>query len=58
MYKPLQMGAAQTRNAKDPPLNHPSKYKPPPGGGGLVLTRLAQSILRRKFPSVDKPFRI
>ena len=34
MYKPLQMGAAQTRNAKDPPLNHPSKYKPPPGGGG------------------------
>ena len=32
MYKPLQ--APQTRNAKNPLLNRPSKYKPP---GGLVL---------------------
>ena len=29
MYKPLQ-----TRNAKNPPLNRPSEYKPP---GGLYL---------------------
>ena len=29
MYKPLQ-----TRNTKNPPLNRPSKYKPP---GGLYL---------------------
>ena len=30
MYKPLQ-----TRNAKNSPLNHPTKYKPP--GAGLYL---------------------
>ena len=29
MYKPLQIKAPQTRNAKNPPLNRPSKYKPP-----------------------------
>ena len=29
MYKPLQIQAPQTRNAKNPPLNRPSKYKPP-----------------------------
>ena len=29
MYKTLQIQAPQTRNAKNPPLNHPSKYKPP-----------------------------
>ena len=29
MYKPLQIQALQTRNAKNPPLNRPSKYKPP-----------------------------
>ena len=34
MYKPLQIWAPQTRNTKNPPLNHPSKYKPP---GGLYL---------------------
>ena len=34
MYKPLQIKALQTRNAKSPPLNHPSKYKPP---GGLYF---------------------
>ena len=32
MYKPLQNNISpQTRNAKNPPLNRPSKYKPPPG---------------------------
>ena len=29
MYKPLQKYAPQIRNAKNPPLNRPSKYKPP-----------------------------
>ena len=37
MYKPLQIKAPQTGNAKNPPLNHPSKYKPP---WGLVLGKL------------------
>ena len=68
MYKPLQIQAPQNRNPKNPPLNRPSEYKPP---GGLVLGicpriqrkngkfsshyKLAQSNLKRKFPSVDKP---
>ena len=35
MYKPLHLiYAPQTRNAKNPPLNHPSGYNPP---GGLYL---------------------
>ena len=46
MCKPHQILAPQTRNAKNPPLNRPSKYK---------AIRLAQSILKRKFPSVDRP---
>ena len=68
MYKPLQIKAPQTRNAKSPPLNHPSKYKPPGGlyfeialkykvkkNGKFSWTiGLAQSILKRKFPSVNK----
>ena len=28
MYKPLQISAPQTRNAKNPLLNRPSEYKP------------------------------
>ena len=39
MYKPLQIKAPQTGNAKNPPLNHPSKYKPP---GGLYLENCPQ----------------
>ena len=31
MYKPLQIKAPQTSNAKTPPLNPLSKYKPPEG---------------------------
>ena len=31
MYKPLQIKAPHTGNAKNPSLNRPSKYKPPPG---------------------------
>ena len=31
MYKALQIKAPQTRNAKNSPLNRPSKYKPPGG---------------------------
>ena len=29
MYKPLQIQAPQTVNARNPPLNCPSNYKPP-----------------------------
>ena len=29
MYKTLQIQAPQTGNVKNPPLNRPSKYKPP-----------------------------
>ena len=70
MYKP-----PKTSNAKNPPLNRPSKYKPPGACtweialkykvkqskkrvNSLPTIRLAQSILKRKFPSVDKPLRI
>ena len=31
MYKPLQIYAPQTGNAKNPPLSRPSKYKTPRG---------------------------
>ena len=31
MYKPLQIYAPQSGNAKNPPLNRPSNYKPPWG---------------------------
>ena len=75
MYQPLQIKAPQRGNGKKPPLNRPSKYKPPPGPctwkialkykvkqsktvNLLSTIRLAQSILKRKFPSVDKPLRI
>ena len=49
---------------KAPPCRNPSKYKPPkpitqkPSAktvNFLPTIRLAQSILKRKFPSVDKP---
>ena len=39
MYKPLQIYALQTGNAKTPPLNRPSKYKPP---WGLFLENCPQ----------------
>ena len=52
MYKPLQIQAPQTGNAKNPPLNRPSKYKPP---GGLYLEiALIYKVKQRKngkFPS-------
>ena len=31
MYKHLKIQAPQNRNAKNPPLNRPSGYKPPQG---------------------------
>ena len=71
MYKPLQILAPQNRHAKNPPLNRPSEYKPPGGlflefaleykvkqsknGKFPSNYKLAQSILKRKFPSVHKP---
>ena len=51
MYKPLQIKAPQTHNAKNPPLNHPSKYKLP---RGLVLGNCPQIQSKQsknhKFP--------
>ena len=38
MYKSLQKRAPQNRNAKNPPLNRPSKYKTPRGGLYLEFT--------------------
>lgn len=70
MYKLLQMKAPQSGNAVNPPINFPSKYKPPKAcpwkialkckvkqsrNGNLLTTRITQSIWKRKFPSVDKP---
>ena len=52
MYKPLQILAPQTPNAKYPPLNHPSKYKRP---WGLYLEISLKSKVNQskngKFPS-------
>jgi len=52
MYNPLQIYASQTRNAKNLPLNRPSKYKPP---RGLVLgnfTKIQSKTEKNgKFPS-------
>ena len=39
MYRPLQISAPQTGNAKNPPFNRPSKYKPP---GGLYVENCPQ----------------
>ena len=46
MYKPLQIKAPQTGNAKNPPLNHLSKYKPP---GGLYLENCPQILSKTKL---------
>ena len=56
MYKPLEIYAPQTRNAKNPLLNA-LKYKVNKAKtvSFLPVARLAQSILKRKFPTVDKP---
>ena len=69
MYKPLKI-----ITQKNPPLNRPSEYNPPGGlylEFALEYKvkqsknckfpshyKLAQSILKRKFPSVHKPLRI
>ena len=46
MYKPLQIQASQTGNAKNPPLNRPSKYKP---AVGLYLEiALSYKVKQRK----------
>ena len=55
MYKPLQIQAPQTGNAKNPPLNRPSKYKPP---GDLYLEIAFKYKVKQskngKFPSKNK----
>ena len=71
MYKPFQIQAPQNRKAKNPPLNCPSKYKPPralylefaleykvkqsKNGKFPSHYKLAQLILKHKFSSVHKP---
>ena len=71
MYKPHP---PQTRNTKNPPWNRPSEYTPPgactwkialkykvkQSKNGLFPSnyKIAQSILKRKLPSVHKPLRI
>ena len=57
MYKPLQIYAPQIRNAK---MEIALKYKVKQSKNGKFPShyKLAQSILKRKFPSVDKPLRI
>ena len=69
MYKPPKIATQ-----KNPPLNRPSENKPPGGlylefapeykvkqsknGKFPFHWKVAQPILRRKFPSVHKPLRI
>ena len=51
MYKPLQIEAPKTRNAKKPPLNRPSKYKLP---GDLYLEiTLKYKITNYKASPID-----
>ena len=50
MYKTLQTG-----NAKNPPLNHPSKYKP---HGGLYLENCPQIQSKKKAKTVNLPLTI
>ena len=74
MYKPLQIQAPQTCNAKNRRLNRPSIYKPLGGLYSEIALKYkvkqskngkfpsnstaSHSILKGKFPSVDKPLRI
>ena len=55
IYKPLQIQAPQTRNAKNPLLNRPSKYKPPPLPQGfyleIALKYKSKQSKKGKFPS-------
>ena len=55
MYKPLQIYASQTRNAKNAPFNRPSEYKPPVG---LYLEIAPKYKVKQskngKFPSNHK----
>ena len=48
MYKPLQISAPRNRNAKKPPLNRPSEYKPPPPGGLYLEFALEYKVKQNK----------
>ena len=52
MYKHLKIQAPQNHNAKNPPLNRPSEYKPPPGGFYLefALEYKVKQSKNGKFP--------
>ena len=41
MYKALPNVIPLNRNIKNPPLNRPSKYNPPRGGGGACNWKIA-----------------
>ena len=52
MYKPLQISAPQTSNAKKRPLNRPSIYKPPRGlYSEIALKYKVKQSKNGKFPS-------
>ena len=54
MYKPLEIWAPQTGITKNPPLNRPSKYSPPPRGGlysEIALKYKVKQSKNGKFPS-------
>ena len=55
MYKPLQIQVPQTGNTKNPPLNRPSKYTPPPPPGActwkISLKYEVKQSKNGKFPS-------
>ena len=55
MYKPLQIYAPRTGNAKNPPLNRPSQYKRHPPGGActwkIALKYKAKQSKNGKFTS-------
>ena len=53
VYKPLQIYAPQSGNAKNPPLNRPSKYKPP---RSLYLEYKVKQSKNGKFTSNYKAF--
>ena len=55
MYKPLQIYAPQSCNARNPPLNRPSKYKPPGAcTWKIVLKYKVKQSKNGKFTSNSK----
>ena len=51
---PSKYKAPQTRNAKNPPLNRPTKYKPPACTWKIFLKYKEKQSKNDKFPSSSK----